>query len=163
MGTGQKYFLKIHYLAILILKVKWWGIFFRATHNWMCSFSRAQTDWACKFPERTGQNNQNGPDWIWTYISKHVTYHVQIINFYKIRFIDTNLVSKVPRPSKQTKKFLKNNFKTNFDFFLYFFSVLKVRHLWRKMFGFRTVQILKICRTSRVDVMFFWKHENYAL
>ncbi len=40
-----------------------------------------------------------------------------------------------------------------FGFFLLFLKVLKVRRPGRKTSGFRTVRILKICRTSGPDVM----------
>ena len=43
---------------------------------------------------------------------------------------------------------------TNLIFFLYILlKVVKVRRPVRKTSGFRTVRILKICRTSRLDVM----------
>jgi hypothetical protein len=44
---------------------------------------------------------------------------------------------------------IKNLEKKN----LIFFSELKVRRLGMKTSGFRTVRILKICRTSGLDVM----------
>ena len=51
------------------------------------------------------------------------------------------------------KKIWKKNFEIFFPFFLMFFTVLKVRRPGRKTSGFRTVRILKILRTSRLDVM----------
>ena len=69
---------------------------------------RAQPDWAYEFPDRTGPDTQicqtgpAGPDWIRTYISKHLSYQLQVItsHTHKIRFLNTNLVSKNPRPNK---------------------------------------------------------------
>ena len=110
------------------------------------NFTRAQPDWAYEFPDRTGPDTQicrtgpAGPDWIRTCIFKHFTYQVWVINSHKIRSLDIHLVSKV------NKKNLKN-------FFFLFLKVLKVRRPERKTSGFRTVRILKICRTSGPDMM----------
>ena len=66
--------------------------------------SRAQPDWAYEFPDRTGPDTQicrtgtTEPER--TYISNHFTYQVHIINSHKIRSLDTNLVSKDPRPNR---------------------------------------------------------------
>ena len=43
------------------------------------------------------------PDWTESrlmYIFKHFTLQVQVINSHNSQFLDTNLVSKVPRPNK---------------------------------------------------------------
>ena len=50
-------------------------------------WDRAQPDWTYEFPDRTGLDTQicrtgpSGPDWIRTYIFKHFTCQVGIINF----------------------------------------------------------------------------------
>ena len=68
--------------------------------------SRARPDWAYEFPDRTGpdtlicRTSPAGPDWIRTYIFKHFTYQLQVITSHKIRSLNTNLVSKIPRPNK---------------------------------------------------------------
>ena len=56
------------------------------------------------------------------------------------------------KKNKQTRIFFWNFLK----FFILFLEVLKVRRPWRKTSGFRTVRILKICRTSGPDVMSGW-------
>ena len=74
-----------------------------------------------------------------------------------IRSLDTNLVSKnlnwdvFKNKQKTTLKF--NFFFDFWFFFLLFLQVLKVRRPGRKTSGFRTVWILKICRTSGPDMM----------
>ena len=114
------------------------------------SSNRARPDWAYEFPDQTGPDTQifwtgpAGPNWIQSYIFKHFTYQVQVINTHKIRFLTTNLASKVPRPKKSWKKFEKN---------LTFFSVFKSRCPGRKTICFLTVRILKIWQTFRTDVM----------
>ena len=75
-----------------------------------------------------------------------------------IRSLDTNLVSKNINwdvLENKEKKILKKNFlKFFFSWnFLLLLKVLKVRRPERKTSGFRTVRILKICRTSWPDVM----------
>ena len=58
------------------------------------------------FSDQTGPDTQicwtgpAGPDWIQTYILRHFTYQLRVINSHKIRSLNTNLVSKVPRPDK---------------------------------------------------------------
>ena len=55
-----------------------------------------------------------------------------------------------------TKRLMSNLdffFQKNFEIFFPSLKVLKVRRLGRKTSGFWTVRILKICRTSRQDVM----------
>ena len=84
---------------------------------------RAQPDWACEFPYRTGPDDQicrtglAWPDCIRTYIFKHFTYQVRIINSHKIRSLGTNLVSTVNKQKKVLKKFTF----CFFQFFFYFF------------------------------------------
>ena len=123
---------------------------------------RAQPDLAYQFSDRTGPDTQicktgpAGPDWIRTYIFKHSTYQVWVINSHKIRSLDTNLVSKLNKQKEILKKkfgiFLK--FVVIFlDFFFLLLKVLKVRRTGKKTSCFWTVRILKICRTSRPDVM----------
>jgi hypothetical protein len=76
--------------------------------------------------------------------------------------MDTNLVSKnlnwdvfENRQKKSLKKILIFFFFFNLKLFYFFIllKVLKVRRPVRKTSGFRTVWILKICRTSGPDVM----------
>ena len=106
-------------------------------------WSRAQPDWVYEFPDRTGRDIQicrtgpAGPNRIWTYTFKHFNYQVWDMNSHKIRS-DTSLVSKVNKKNK------------NLDFLF----------PGRKMSGFGTLWILKICQTSGLDVMsgraWFW-------
>ena len=85
--------------------------------------SRARPDWAYEFPDRTGPDTQicrtgpAGPDWIRTYIFKHFTYQVWVIDSLKIRSVDTNLVSKVLNWDVWTIK--------KIDFFLAIFKSVK--------------------------------------
>ena len=68
----------------------------------------------------------------WTYIFKHFTCKVGVINFHEIMSLDKNLVSKV---NKEKKKifFEKNIFFIFFlNFFFLFFKLLKVLGPGRK-------------------------------
>ena len=80
-----------------------------------------------------------------------------IINSHKIRSLGTNLVSKVNKQKKGLERYILKKFRflflSNLFSIFIFLLFLKVRHLGRKSSSFRTVRILKICLTSRPDVM----------
>ena len=123
---------------------------------------RARPDWAYEFPDPTGPDTKicrtgpAGPDWIRTYTFQHFTHQVRVIYSQIWCHKLLNLINKQ-----------KKSWKKIWLFFFFLFSRgFTVRRPGRKTSGFRTVRILKICRTSGPDVMsgralsgtfiFFW-------
>ena len=74
------------------------------------SSNKAQPDWAYEFPNGTGPGIQicrAGPsrlDSIWTYIFKHFTYQVWVINFHMISSLDTTVIGWTCQSLKEPAK-----------------------------------------------------------